>query len=86
VDAPINKINMNHFNMLPQNETTQNETRGVNFEPGKNKWRVRIPYRSKEYHLGYFVEKDDAIKRRAEAESHLNGDFIGWYNKVYRKG
>ena len=33
------------------------ENRGVNFEPSKNKWRARVTFQSKEYHLGYFARK-----------------------------
>ena len=67
------------------NLTTQNESRGVTFEASKNKWRARITFQSKEYHLGYFDKKDDALKRKTEAEENLNGDFLGWYKRVYKK-
>ena len=60
------------------------DERGVRFEKGKNKWRVRITFQSKEYHLGYYSEKETAMKIKHEAESHLNSDFIEWYNNVYK--
>ncbi|MCL2355981.1 MAG: hypothetical protein FWC70_02320 [Defluviitaleaceae bacterium] len=56
-----------------------NEIRGVNFEPSKGKWRARVTFQSKEYHLGYFSEQDDALKQRHEAEKHLNDDFPAWF-------
>jgi hypothetical protein len=58
------------------------EVRGVNFEPSKGKWRARVTFQSKEYHLGYFAEQDDALKRRHEAEEHLSGDFIAWFKNI----
>jgi len=79
-------MDMDKFNLPQQTMPPQNEARGVNFEASKNKWRARIKYRTKEYHLGYFTEKEDALKRKQEAENNLQGDFIGWYNKTYQKG
>ena len=71
---------------LPITQTPVNlsEERGVKFEKGKNKWRVRVTFQGKEYHLGYYAEKDAALELRREAERHLNGDFICWYNEVYK--
>jgi len=56
--------------------------RGVNFEKSKNKWRARITFQSKEYHLGYFSEESSAIAMRDEAEKHIGYDFIKWYNSI----
>jgi len=66
-------------------QLTSTEVRGVNFEPSKGKWRARVTFRSKEYHLGYFVEEKDALKRRQEAEEHLGGDFLEWFKKINKK-
>jgi len=63
---------------LSNNPTGQ----GVKFEQRKNKWRARIRFQGKEYHLGYFVEEAAATERRNEAEAHLNNDFIGWFNRT----
>jgi len=60
--------------------TTYSENRGVNFE--KNKWRARITFQTKVYHLGYFSSKEAAIEMRKEAEHNLNNNnFIEWYNQ-----
>jgi hypothetical protein len=59
------------------------EGRGINYE--KSKWRARITYQKKEYHLGYYTEKDAAIEIRKEAEKNLNGDFLGWFEEFKRK-
>ena len=71
--------------LVPTASTGYSDERGVRFEKGKNKWRVRVTFQSKEYHLGYYAEKDDALKIRQEAENHLNSGFIEWYNK-FRQG
>ena len=60
------------------------EERGLNFDKKKNKWRARITFQSKEFHLGYFVEKDEALEARREAVKHLNSGFVEWYNSVYK--
>jgi hypothetical protein len=62
------------------------EESGVRFENSKNKWRVRVTFHGKEYHLGYYEEKDAALAIRREANLHLNGDFLLWYNEVYKRG
>ena len=64
--------------------TGYSDERGVKFEKGKNKWRVRVTFQGKEYHLGYHEEKNAALALRQEADIHLNGDFISWYNDVYK--
>lgn len=63
---------------------TSPEKSGVRFENSKNKWRVRVTFQGKEYHLGYYQEKDAALEIRREADVHLSGDFLCWYNKVYK--
>ena len=72
--------------LIPATQTPSSlpEERGVKFEKGKNKCRVRVAFQGKEYHLGYYSEKDSALELRREAETHLNGDFLCWYNKVYK--
>lgn len=42
--------------------------RGVNFSKSKNKYRARIYFKGKEYHLGYFntVEKAELARKKAE--------------------
>jgi hypothetical protein len=82
----LNGMSDDGYTAINQNHTVKySENRGVNFDKRKNKWRVRITYRSKEYHLGYFAEKEDALKRRQEAERSLNSNFIEWYNSVCKK-
>lgn len=42
--------------------------KGVYWEKSRKKWNARIGYRKKSINLGYFDEKEDAIKARKEAE------------------
>lgn len=46
---------------------------GVAWCKKKNKWRARISSKDKDVHLGYFVELEDAVKVRQEAEKIRNG-------------
>jgi hypothetical protein len=56
------------------------EGRGINFDKKKNKWQARITYQSKEYHLGYFPDKETALVVRKEAETNMNTNFVDWFN------
>lgn len=59
--------------------------RGVNFDKKKGKWRARVTFQSKEYHLGYFATKEKALAVKQEADRNLNIDFLDWFNKVIKK-
>ncbi len=49
---------------------------GVHWNKRRNKWIERIyPDKNKEKHLGYFVNKEDAIQARLAAEKEYYGDF-----------
>ena len=73
-------------NTLKANQPLEfNEGRGISFDKKKGKWRSRIVYQSKEYHLGYFTDKETALEVRKVAESNLSNDFIGWYN-IFKNG
>jgi hypothetical protein len=61
------------------------EGRVINFDSKKDKWRARITYQSKEYHLGYFADKETAVATRKEAESNLSGNFIEWLSGFKNK-
>ena len=64
--------------------STSQQGRGINFDKGK--WRVRITFQSKEYNLGYCLEKNDAVALRKEAEEKINdGVFMEWYENTVQK-
>lgn len=49
---------------------------GVSFDSRRGKWRSHITFKTKYYHLGYFLNKEDAIKARKEAEERLHKEFL----------
>ena len=48
---------------------------GVHFDSKKGKWCARINYQGHRLHLGYFKNKEDAIRVRREAESKYYGEW-----------
>ena len=57
---------------------------GVGWSKKNNKWRARITLNNKEYHLGYFDDKNDAIKARKEAENKYFGEFSYENSQIYK--
>ena len=62
---------------VPQGENCKNTRRhrnntsgtmGVIFDKGRQKWRATIKVNWKPIHLGYFVNKEDAVSKRKSAE------------------
>jgi hypothetical protein len=56
----------NHRNMKLFSNSTSGVT-GVNWMPRLNKWRATISLKGKQKHLGVFVEKEDAVAARLQA-------------------
>ena len=52
---------------------------GVGYNKRKSKWYASIRFCGKNYWLGYYSNKDDAIKIRKEAEEKLHEDFSQQY-------
>ena len=50
----------------------------VGYNKRKKKWYASIMFRGKETFLGYYHNKEDAIKARKEAEEKLHDDFLKW--------
>lgn len=48
---------------------------GVRWSKKENRWTASITINKKRIHLGYFIEKYDAIKARKEAEEKYFGEF-----------
>lgn len=42
-----------------------------------------IYFRGKRYHLGCYLDINDAIKVRELAEKKIFGDFLNWYAETY---
>ena len=49
--------------------------KGVNWDKKRNKWRVRITIDGKRIELGWFDNKEDAIKVREETENKYWGEY-----------
>lgn len=54
---------------------------GVVFRPKKNKWEASIKFHGKYYYLGLYINKEDAIQARLDAEKKFFGEYqyIGEY-------
>lgn len=48
------------------------------------KWGASITFQKKSYWLGTFDDVNNAILARKEAEKHLYGDFLEWYETSYK--
>lgn len=58
---------------------------GVHWDKNRNLWKAEITFKSKRYNLGRYADKDLAIKARKKAEEELFGNFLEWYENVYKK-
>ena len=67
-------ISQNGFNHKIYNTNTSGIT-GVSWIKRENKWAAQITAFGKMRHLGYFIDKEDAIKARKEAEIKYCGEF-----------
>ncbi|MCI8670296.1 MAG: AP2 domain-containing protein [Lachnospiraceae bacterium] len=66
---------------IPKNNTSG--IKGVTWDSARNKWRAQICFKGRNYHLGRFSEKKEAIAARNEAEKNIFGDFLAWYSETY---
>ena len=63
----------------------KDNTSGVNgVRKGNGKWVAAITFQKKAYWLGTFDNIKDAANARKEAERHLYGDFLEWYEETYK--
>lgn len=56
---------------------------GVTYDKARSKWMASIEFKRERYFLGRYIEKEDAIFARKEAEKYLFGEFIEWYSENY---
>ena len=64
--------------LAKEKTANDNSSIGISYSKEKKKWRARITFQKKEFNLGYFVDKEDAIAIRKEAEEN-EGNFLEWY-------
>ena len=55
--------------------TNTSGVKGVYWHKLKQKWTARISFNKKEYHMGYFNEKKDAINAVLEARPKIHKEF-----------
>lgn len=63
-----------------RNRSNSSDAIGVTFY--SNKWHAHIMINRKDYNLGGFPKKEDAIAIRKEAEKNASSDFEEWYKKM----
>ena len=68
-------------------ENTKIAPTGVSYDKRKNKWVARIRLEGKRHWLGTFVNQEEAIEARKEAEAHINSEFEfkRYYEKLKQK-
>jgi hypothetical protein len=65
---------MHRINLASDNTSG---TTGVNWDKINKRWQVFISVNGKRKHIGSFINKEDAIKTRREAEIKYYGEFRG---------
>ena len=87
IDHRFHKVNDNRKSQLRECTRSQNNMNhgirkdnassvtGVSWDKARNKWRAYITINGKTKHLGYFINKEDAIQSRLEAEIKYFGEF-----------
>lgn len=68
---------------MPRNNTSG--VKGVTWDKTRNKWVAQIQFRKKNYHLGRFEKKEDAIESRKIAEEKIFGEFLEWYAETHKE-
>lgn len=75
----INNLNQK----ISKNNTSG--VKGVHWDKTRKRWTAQIMFKHKNYYLGRYKDKDDAIKARQAAEKEIFGNFIEWYEKEYKQ-
>ncbi|MCD7847945.1 MAG: transcriptional regulator [Oscillospiraceae bacterium] len=55
---------------------------GVYWDKKQKKWYARICFRNKQYYLGSYKNKEDAVKARQQGEE-MHEEFLDWYYNDY---
>ena len=67
------------------NKNNKSGVKGVFWDKSRKMWHSKIMFRKKEYDLGRYSDKEQAIKVRRRAEKKLYGPFLKWYNEYKKK-
>ena len=77
----IDDTNVSSLNRESPIKSNTSGVTGVALNKRNQKWLAFINFKKKRYYLGYYTEKEDAIKARKEAEEKIHGEFLKWYEK-----
>ena len=66
----------------PISKSNTSGVKGLCWSKKKNKWQVEIMHKYKKYHLGYFTDKNEAIKARKLKANELFGEFTNECEKI----
>lgn len=78
----VQRINKNETQPFKVGIAQKNNTTGcvgVDFQKHTQLYRVRINVKRKEYYLGSYSSKQQAIRVKHEAEKHRTDDFLAWF-------
>ena len=85
IRGPCNNNKINNLRLATHSQNSMNRVNlgsnnnsgytGVDWNKRLKKWRARITINGVQKHLGYFTNKEDAIKARKEAEIKYFGEF-----------
>jgi hypothetical protein len=56
--------------------------KGIHWNDKRQNWKAQIDYKGKRMHLGYFKDKEDAIKIRQLKANELFGEFVNKSEKI----
>ena len=70
------------LNSLTQKKSKNNTSgvKGVSWDSSRGKWRAQITFKRKNYGLGSYSTKEEAIRARKEAEEKLFKPILEKYN------
>ena len=72
--------------ILSTNLSRRNKSgvKGVFWDKSRKMWHAKIMFQKKEYDLGRYSDKEQAIKVRKQAEKKLYSPFLKWYDEYIK--
>lgn len=77
------------INKIKSDKPAKNNTsgkRGVSWNRFTQKWVACIMFQRKRYYLGSYNDLQEAISARKQAEEHIYGEFLKWYEENKKSG
>lgn len=83
----VNDTNIAFIESALKNNKSTNTSgiKGVYFDKRRGYWYAQITFKKKNYYLGSYKNKEDAVIVRRQAEERLFGGFLEWYKEKYKK-